>query len=447
MILDFKNYYLAGVGGAGMSALASLLLEAGKNVAGSDIEQSYKTEKLSKKGVQIQLTQDKLPESFNAECFIHTAAISPDNPQLKEAKSKNIPALKYTQFLGEMSKQFKTIAVCGTHGKTTTTALISFILENAGLNPCYVIGEEIINTNRASRFGQGLYMVVESCEFGKNFYDIQPAHIVLTNIEEEHPDTFHNLSEVTETFSTFLEKCRGKDSRIFINSGDKNCCEIIKQKNLPYEKISGVHGEEWSVAKSNGHMEIFRCDSLFGKYQPFIKGRHNLTNMLLAVACSSYLGIPNDIIEQSLREFKGTRRRLELIKETDSYKVYDDYAHHPTQVHAVLQTVRELYPNSKIIAVFQGHQYKRTERFFKEYTESFDNADMVIVTPIYFARDKSADTNLPVKLSAEIAKRVKESVYTGSFEKAKELVHENIKPQTIIVTLGAGTIYKLAHEL
>lgn len=450
----YDSFYLVGIGGAGMYALATLLLEAGKHIAGSDLQKSYKTEKLEKKGVKISYTQDSLPTQPQPDCVIFTAAVADDNKEIEQAVNRFIPVYKYSQFIGEISKNYITIAVSGTHGKTTTTALLAYILEKGGLDPSYIVGEEIINNHRSSRFGNGRYFVVESCEFGRNFHDLQPTHAIVTNIEEEHPDTYGSISEIRKSFETFLSKCAACDSRIFINADDVNCIELIRTNHLPYETVSlrsDNNSVDWAATPHNGRFTVRNKQGRLEEFTRLLKGSHNLSNILLAVSCASYLGVGTEAIRDAVAEFAGTRRRMEMVKDTGSLKVIDDYAHHPTQIRAVLKTVRELHRNAKIIAVFQPHQYCRTERFFNEYSLSFGESDFVIVTPIYAARDTKRDPTLAARITKAIEQNGVKAALAENYAEAKIIIAHNLSGETsgetIVITLGAGDVYKLAHDL
>lgn len=455
----YDNFYLVGIGGAGMYALATLLLEAGKYIAGSDIQKSYKTEKLEKRGVKISYTQDSLPTDTRPDCVIFTAAVTDGNREIEQAVDRFIPVYKYSQFIGEISKNYATIAVSGTHGKTTTAALLSYMLEKGGLDPCYIVGEEIINNHRSSRFGRGRHFVVESCEFGRSFHDLQPTHAIVTNIEEEHPDTYGSISEIRKSFETFLSKCSARDSRIFINADDGNCSELISANHLPYVTASmrpplssssspGRKGAaDWAVTSSNGQFTVYNKQVRVGDFTRLIKGSHNLSNILLAVSCANYLGVKTEAIREAVAEFAGVRRRMEIVKSAGNLIVIDDYAHHPTQIRAVLKTARELNQNAKIIAVFQPHQYCRTERFFNEYSLSFKESDLVIVTPIYAARDTKRDPTLAEKITQAIGQNSAKAVLAKGLDEAKEIIDRDLSGETLVITLGAGDVCKLAHDL
>ncbi|TSC67787.1 MAG: murC [Parcubacteria group bacterium Gr01-1014_73] len=370
-----KQVYFIGIGGIGISAIARMFLLEGKSVSGSDAAESEVTVELQKLGVKISIGQRAGNIPTDCDLVIYTIAVPPDNPEFAEAKKRGILMMSYSEALGLISKDKYTIAVSGTHGKTTTTAMIAKIMIDAGLDPTVIVGSLIKDAagNRTNFIaGKSEYLVVEACEYKRSFLNINPKIVVITNIDADHLDYYKDIDGVVKGFSEFAVKAP-KDGFVVTDTKDKNIklalkkvvCQIVDYKNLPPEA----------------------AQPRAGKLQ--VPGKHNIENAKAALAVAKLLGIDVAIAQSALSGFRGSWRRFEFRgKAKNGALVYDDYGHHPTEILATLAGARELFPKGKIVVVFQSHLYSRTKDHIKAFGKCFKDADEVVVLPIYPAREK-----------------------------------------------------------
>lgn len=421
-----KKAHFVGIGGIGVSAIARMMLAEGKIVSGSDSSESLITKELKKLGAKIFMGHNAKNVADDVDLIVYTPAVDFGNPELKKGKKLNIPALSYPEMLGLVSKNKYTIAVSGAHGKTTTTAMLGKILIDAKLNPTIIVGSLLKDSKSNFVAGKGELFVVEACEYKKSFLNINPKIIVITNIDNDHLDYYKNLNNIKKAFSEFASKLSEKDYLV-CDPNDKNLKEIIKKtkgKIIDYAKITA-------------------------KFNLKIPGQHNIQNAKAALSVSNILGVSRKISEKSLKEFSGTWRRFEYKGKTKKGAlVYDDYAHHPTEIRTTLSGAREMYPKSKIIVVFQPHLYSRTKNHLIEFGKSFKDTDIVIVAPIYAAREKD-DKSINSQILTGGIKRdgKKEVYYIENFAKIEKYIFEKSDKNSVVITMGAGDIYKVGENM
>lgn len=449
MILDFekiKSVHFIGIGGIGISAIARMMFMNGKEVSGSDRSSSIITDELKKIGVHVSIGHnlDNIPQ--NCDMVIYTIAIPEDNPELLGAKKGKILTLTYPEILGLISKDKFTIAISGTHGKTTTTAMIGKMMVDAGLDPTVIVGSLMNSSttlttsdNRSNIIvGKSRYFVVEACEYKRSFLNLSPKIIIVTNIDDDHLDYYADLQGVQKGFSDFVSKL-GPEDFLVTNLKDKNVLPILSQvrsKIIDYSLLG-----------------------LLGSSTPKLKlrviGGHNLENAKVALALAKILGIDQQLAINSLNSFSGTWRRFEYKGQTRSgVVVYDDYAHHPTEVRATLQGARDFFGDKKrIVTIFQPHLYSRTRSLLKDFGRSFSNTDELILLPIYAAREKE-DLDISSDLLAdEIVKNIgtenghlKKATVVKNKEEAVSLVQASLHPD-VIITMGAGDVTTISDTL
>ncbi len=397
-----RRVYCIGIGGIGLSALARLLHHEGNEVSGSDLNPSVITEALEREGIHVFIGHDAAHVAPGTDTVIYSAAVSDDNPELRRARELGIAALTYPQALGEVTKRYKTIAVAGTHGKTTTTAMIARIFQKVGLKPTVILGSLFSEEKTNFIPGAGDYFVVEACEYRRSFLNLHPWILVITNIEAEHLDYYRDLADVQSAFDELAAQ---------VLPGGR----IIRERDYAQEETPPLR----------------------------VIGEHNRRNAQAALAAARAAGIAPDTARAALAEFTGTWRRQEYKGKTKhGALVYDDYAHHPTEIKATLAAFRGKFPKERIIAVFQPHLYSRTKQFMNDFAESFGDADKVIIMPIYASREK----NDPSVSGEILAGKIKEGEFYENTEKLRMLL-EKEAGGTVIVALGAGDIYKLAESL
>jgi len=424
---QIKKVFFIGIGGIGISALAKMVKSRDIEAFGLNDEEAGKTlETLHEEGIEVILQKDfvELPE---ADMYVYSDAWIYRGPKILEsARDTGKPVLSYFEALGQFAKNYKVIAISGTHGKTTTTAMVAEVLIDLGLDPTVVVGSFVKKFNSNFRKGDSDILVVEADEFNKHFLNFDPIVTIITNIELDHVDTYKDLNEVENTFKELIMKTK---NAVICNVNNSNL-ELLTQD------FSG---------------EVINYMNYFEELpKMLVPGDHNRMNASTVLALASYLNLNQEEVKLSLSKFAGTWRRLERRGETkNGVIIYDDYAHHPTEVVASLNGLRELYPVgvNKIIVVFQPHLYSRTKAFFNEFIDAFDQADEIFLLPIYFAREDPDDTVSSEKLAESIKSRGKK-VFTGSFQEVTaHLQGMPLEKGTIFVTMGAGESYKIADDL
>ena len=449
MLKNKKRIHLIGCGGIGLSGIARILLKEGKILSGSDTDASNLTGKLQKQGMKFFLGQRGKNITEDVELIIISAAIKDDNPELKKAKGLKIPVISYAQALGLAMETGFGIAVAGTHGKTTTTAMITFILKEAGEEPNFVIGGEVKELGGNSGVGSGNFLVAEACEFNRNFLSLKPKVAVVTNIEEDHLDYYQNLQEIKEAFAEFVSLVPA-DGFIVLSEQAKRCLPKTKTKVFTYG-----FGEDNDYRAREIFLEKNRTDFVIlnqKNYIPIslrIPGKHNILNSLAAFVVSSQLGIKEAIIKKALKNFKGVRRRFEVKGKFKDITIIDDYGHHPTEIKATLSAVRQRYPNNRVIAIFQPHQYSRTRFFLDDFARAFKKADLIIVPEIYFVRDSEEEKRLinSKNLVEKIKKNKGNALYIPDFISIVNYLLKITRPFDVVLTIGAGPVYQVADGL
>ena len=456
MLLDniekTKPIHFIGIGGTSMSGIAEIVLNMGFSVTGSDMTLSATTDKLKESGIKI--FEGHNAENVNgAALVVYTAAIKHDNPEYIHAKELNIPLLERADFLGEITKLYnKTISICGTHGKTTTTSMISVIFNEAKKDPTIQVGAEVrLLDNKNYRVGNSPYFILESCEYVRSFLKFHPQTVVLLNIEEDHLDYYKDLEDIKSAFKDFV-MLAPKDGYIIVNSDDKDCMDVINQAQAKVITI-GIENKNADFIADNIKFDdtsFYSFDVHFnGQTFPIslsVPGYHNVYNALSAIATSIIHGIDMPTIQKSLKEFTGASRRFEYIGEINGAKIFDDYGHHPTEIKATLEAASKMKYN-KLWTVFQPHTYSRTKALFNEFVDAFNLVDNLILVDIYAAREKNDETINSKMLAEEINKKHNNCIYIPTLEEASKYLLENVSKNDIILTIGAGTVTKIGHML
>lgn len=437
--VDFKklkSIFFVGIGGIGISAIARMFLLDSKKVSGSDTTESEVTEGLRKVGARIFIGQKTGNVPAGCDLVIYTIAVPPNNPELAEARRRGIPLMSYPEALGEISRGKYTIAVSGTHGKTTTTAMIAKILMDVGLDPMTVVGSLITRADlvlqgrplEKTNFvaGRGKYFVVEACEYRRSFLNLSPKVLVITNIDADHLDYYKDLDDIESGFRELVAKV-SKDGAVVCDFFDRRA----------------------KRAASAGKGKVLDFGEYLNKVPKLlVPGAHNRKNAAAALAVASFLGIDLASARKSLEGFSGIWRRFEYRgKARNGALVYDDYGHHPTEITATLAGARELFLREKIVVVFQPHLYSRTKDHLSAFGRCFAGADAVILLPIYPAREKDPGDVNSEMVAAEIEKNGKQAFLAQDFDAAAGRVLSLTKTGDVIITLGAGEANKVADIL
>lgn len=420
-----------------MSALARYYLAKGCEISGSDLVSSEITDALRKKGAKLLFGKHKeenLPK--NANLIIYSPAVSKNNPELLQAKNYKLKTQSYPQALGDLTKRYFTIAVSGTHGKSTTSSMIGLLLWKAGFDPTVIVGTKLKEFGNSNcRVGKSKYLVIEADEHFASFLNYWPKIIVLTNIEKDHLDYYKNLSNVLKTYKKYISHLP-KEGMLAANKDDNNVQKILKK-----EKRFGIKNYSLKQSESEKIKKTLK-----------IPGSHNISNALAALTVARILKIPDKISFKALSEYRGSWRRFEekTVKlKTKNYKLISDYGHHPTEIKATLGAAREKYPKKRIWLIYQPHQYQRTFYLFKDFVKVFKGApvDKIIITDIFDVAGRE-EKEIKKKVNSEkLAKAVKkDSVVYLPKNKIVSYLKKNLRGGEVIIIMGAGDIYKLAEK-
>jgi UDP-N-acetylmuramate--alanine ligase len=451
---ELKKVYISGIGGIGVSAVAKFLLSKGIEVIGSDVEKSEMTDDLEKKGVTVYYTQVGENVTFGFDLLIYSAAVPIENEERQKAKELNIPQKSYFEILGELSRDFNTIAVSGTNGKSTTTAMISGILLEAQKDPTVIVGSQYEKLDANFHAGTSDLLLVEACEYRAHMLLLQPKCIVLTNVEEDHLDFYKDLNHIKQTFQQYINLLRNKDDLLILNNDDVNVREM-QMPNCKLVKYGLIHGADvlaTKIRKEPGKQifEVVYYGQSLGDFELIIPGDFNIYNALAAIAYSLSLDIPVGVIRETLKTYKGVWRRFEIVK-NDNITVVSDYAHHPTAVQATIKGTKEFFPGRRLVAIFQPHQHDRTKKLFDEFTNSFDMADLVVLPEIYdVAGREEQNTEVSSKdlaLSMMEQDPVKDVHATQTLDAAVEKVNPMLREEDVVLVMGAGDVYKICEKL
>ena len=456
MNIDFNkpmHVYFIGIGGISMSGLAGILLKEGYRISGSDSKESDLTRDLESKGATVYYDQTVSHITDDVDLVVYTAAIHKDNPEYIKMVSLGIPYMSRAEFLGELMKNYDIpIAVSGTHGKTTTTTMVSEILLSADLNPTISVGGVVKSLNSAIHVGAKDYFVFEACEYTNSFLSFFPKISIILNMEEDHLDFFKDLSDIRNSFHRFA-LLLPSDGFLVINGEIPNIDEITASLSCPFVTYGlsndfDYYAEDISF-DSEGHPS-FTCVEKETKTRiPVtlkLTGMHNVSNALAAIAAARRVGVSSAVISSALLNCGGSKRRFEYKGTFNGVTVIDDYAHHPTEIKATLKAARNL-EHHKLWCVFQPHTYTRTKAFLHQFVDSLSLADKVIITDVYAAREKDEYGVNALTLFDEMKKKGIDVYYIKDFSEIKNFLIKNCVKNDLLITMGAGDIVKIADDI
>lgn len=438
-----ENYiHFIGIGGISMSSLAHILLHSGKKVSGSDTAKTHLTDELEALGAKISIGQSA-ENITNPDLVVYTAAISDDNEELCAARNKGIRCIERAYLLGEIMKRYgMPIAVSGTHGKTTTTSMLTHVLLSADADPTVTVGGELDAIGGNLRLGNSKYFLTEACEYHRSFLRFFPKMGIILNVDADHLDYFKDIDEIKETFCDFA-RLLPEDGCLIVSHDNKNALETAKCAKCKVVTF-GINGGDFTAQNikydNDARYEFDVCTN--GKTIEHIKlsvcGEHNVLNALAAFAAGYDLGFDADKIKKGLESFGGTHRRFELKGKKNGFTVVDDYAHHPTEIEATLNTAKK-GKKGDVWCIFQPHTYSRTKALLNNFASALSIADKVIVTDIYAARER--DTG--IVSAKDLADITDGAVYIKKFEDIADYILKNAKPGDTVITMGAGTVWKI----
>ncbi len=449
-----KKIHMIGIGGVSMSGIADILLNMGFSVTGSDMNKSLVTDRLEKQGIHV--TIGHFAENVHgSDIVVYTAAIKSDNPEMVEARRLNLPLIERSDFLGAITHLYRnTIAISGTHGKTTTTSMLSSVFMQAQKDPSIQVGADLnLLNNQNYRVGKSDIFIVEACEYVRSFLKFFPRTAIVLNIEEDHLDCYKDLNDIKSAFNSFLD-IPAEDGTIILNADDTDCMDIAKNHKAKLVSF-GVNNQNATWIAQN----ITLCDDGTYKFVAHnqstlenieiklgVIGYHNIYNALAVVATAKEYMISDSDIITGILNFKGASRRFEMVGNVNGATIYDDYAHHPTEIKATIKSAKNIKCN-KIWVVFQPHTYTRTYTLFDEFVLAFENADNVILTDIYAAREKDTGLVSAKQLAEKINEYSHNCIYLSSLEECAKHLKDNVQSDDIVLTIGAGTVTKIGREL
>lgn len=448
-----RQVHCIGIGGIGLSAIADILLAQGYMVTGSDMNQNNQVERLMREGARISLGH-RAKNVDGADLVVYSAAVGADNPELVKAKEAGIPCVTRAEMLGELMKvRRNSIAIAGTHGKTTTTSMISLVLLEAAEDPTILVGGNLTEIGGNVRVGRGDFFVTEACEYMDSFLHLKPRIEIILNIDSDHLDYFKDIDHITQSFHQFIGLLPA-DGILFAYDANPFVKKVIKGREnvITYGISEGctycADDIEFN-GKGNPSFSVLHKGEKICNLQLSVPGEHNLLNALVTVACCHTLGVDTQTIVSTLEKYKGTQRRFDEMGETQNgMRIVDDYAHHPTEIKATLDAARNMeYDN--IWCIFQPHTYTRTIALFDEFPSAFEGADTIVLAEIYAAREKNIHKISSKSLMPEIKKRYpgKDVYFFEEFEEIASFVYNNAEPKDLILTMGAGDVYRIGEMI
>lgn len=450
-----RKIYLIGIKGVGMTALAQVLKAMGKNVTGSDTNEEFFTDQvLIRAGISFESGFKSEHLNRGYDLVIKSTAYSEDNEEIKEAHRRQIKVIDYPEALGELTKNQPSIAVTGSHGKTTTSALLAYVLQACGVSPTALVGSEVIQWQGNALIGSGQWFVFEADEYQNKLRYYYPQIVILTSIDWDHPDFYKDKEIYRQAFVDFLKKIP-KDGYLVANYDDQEVRKAVAEAGLQPEQLVtyGLNNGYWRLVRSwleegRWNFAVEAGDEFVDNYNFRLIGGHNVANALAVIACAKKIGLDMDQVKHAIQSFEGTRRRFENKgRLTNNVVLVDDYAHHPSEVSTTLRGARAFYPYKNIRVVFHPHTFSRTDALQDNFSTCFNEADEVIVLDIYgSAREKQGNMNSQ-KLVEKISEHHKNVKYLATIDEVVNYLSSGLTRSDLIITMGAGDVWKVGQKL
>ncbi|MFA6183678.1 MAG: UDP-N-acetylmuramate--L-alanine ligase [Parcubacteria group bacterium] len=455
-----QKIYIISIEGAGTSALAVIYKKLGFVVAGSDNGDHFYRDIMKNNSIEVfdEYSAGNIDKSIDK--IIYSTCVSESNPEFQEAKRRGIPMMSYPEALAELFNQKMGIAVCGTHGKTTTTAILASVFKELGLKPSALVGSKVKDWKGSSLAGSGDYFIIEADEYQNKLKNYNPWSVVLTSIDYDHPDFYPTFEDYKQAFIDFVKKIPRHGFLVYCND-DSDVVEVAK--NAICQKISYGFSEgsmckienydfqinNFQLNNSVGQsFEVFSKDKSLGKFKIALPGKHNALNATAVIAMCNKLNLNNLRVADALKTFQGTVRRFEYIGESKGAILIDDYAHHPEEIKTTLKTARNIFPQKNIVTIFHPHSFSRTEALLSEFSQSFDNSDEVIVLDIYgSARESSGNVSSQDLVRLINRYNPKKAQYVPTIEEATEILRNRIGENDLVISMGAGDVWRVTQGL
>ncbi|MBQ2938379.1 MAG: UDP-N-acetylmuramate--L-alanine ligase [Clostridia bacterium] len=451
-IKKFKNIHMIGIGGVSMSGIAAILTNWGFNVTGSDWTQSESTDKLNAMGIRVTIGHD-LEGVTNSDVVVYSAAIKKDDPEMLEAERLSIPTIERADFLGELTRCFKdTICISGTHGKTTTTSMVSLCFLEALKDPSIQVGAFLNSIDGNYKVGNSEHFIIEACEYVESFLKFSPKAEIILNIDNDHLDYFKTFDNIKNAFVKYV-KLLPDDGVLIVNGDDSNCLDLPQYTKAPVITY-GINNKNVDFYADNivfdndgfPEFDVYKNNEFFCKIKLSVLGNHNVLNALSCISLCDYYGISKDDLKNALAKFTGAHRRFEFKGKINGASIYDDYGHHPTEIIATSKSVNNKKHNESWV-VFQPHTYSRTKNLLDDFANSLLNFDNIIVLDIYAARETNSYNISSEDLVNKIISLGKDAKYIPNFDECVSFLKKNVKENDIVLTLGAGTVTQIGPML
>ncbi len=452
MLKNIKKIHFVGIGGAGMSAIAKVLLEMGYTVSGSDLTISETTTKLEKLGATIFIGHDSQHVDGVEAIVVSTAISSDTNPEVKQARDTGIPVFHRADIIAYLMEKYHGIAVAGAHGKTTTTSMIAVMLEHAGVDPTVIIGGEVDYLKGNAKLGASKYLVAEADESDGSFLKFSPHIAVVTNIENDHMDFYKTMDNILHTFKKFLHKLPVDTGVAILCFDNHHIRNLISSIERPYISYAIDHDADYTARniQTSGAIttyDLYHKNELLGTVKLNVPGRHNVANSLASVIVGLQVGLTFAQIVEGLSYFQGAKRRFQTKARINGVWIIDDYAHHPTEITTTLLAARQTEPK-RLICVFQPHRYSRTQFLREEFGRAFSPTDLLIMTDVYAAGEKPIPGITGELLKEEVQRQTNmQAIYIPDRNKIARYLSEIVEPGDLVMTMGAGNIYATGEEL
>lgn len=451
-IKKYKNIHMIGIGGVSMSGIAAILQNFGFQVTGSDLADSDAVSELQKKGIKVTIGHS-LEDVANADAVVYSAAVKQDDPEMLEAKRLGIETIERADFLGALTRCYKdTICISGTHGKTTTTSMVSLCFLEALKDPSIQVGAFLKPLNGNYKVGNSEHFIIEACEYVESFLKFSPKAEIILNIDNDHLDYFKNLENIKNAFVKYVHLLPD-DGILVLNGDDHNCLDLAnetKAKSITY----GINNKSTDFFAVNivfdndgfAEFDVYNKDKFYDRIKLHVPGMHNVLNALACIALCDAYGIDNESIKNALLKFTGANRRFEFKGKVNGASIYDDYGHHPTEIIATAKSLMNKKYNKSWV-IFQPHTYSRTKNLLTDFAKALLNFDNIILLDIYAAREKNTYGISSQDLADKIISLGKDAKYFPEFDDCVDYLKNNVKDGDIVMTLGAGTVTKLGPML
>jgi UDP-N-acetylmuramate--alanine ligase len=453
MFGKLKHIHFVGIGGVGMSGIALVLKNLGFDVSGSDVKETDLTKNLTRSGIKLYYGH-RAENGVGADVVVYSSAIAKDNIELITAQANRIPVIPRAEMLAELMRMKYSIAISGSHGKTTVTSMISTILEKAGLDPTTVIGGKVLGSDAGAKLGKSEYLVAEADESDRSFLLLYPTIAVITNIEREHLDYYKDLSDIKKSFIQFANKVPFYGTVILCTDSPaaRKICPKMKRPKVTYgiNQSAIFNAIDIQLRPFGSEFTLIVNGATIDRFELNVAGLHNVQNSLAAIAVAKQLDVRLETVKTALKEFSGVHRRLERIGEKSGVTFFDDYAHHPTEIQVTLRALRNAFPRNRLIGIFQPHRYTRTKFLASEFGVCFSDLDLLVVTEIYPASEPPIPGVSAMLIINEIKSHNSsrpQVIYVEDKSRISEQIQPQLKEGDVVITLGAGNIWEIGKEI